>query len=71
MKEILEIGCGSGGDLATLAEFGKVTGVERSVILAERARKRNRKRPAGVSTFVVVWAEPRQTRPSPLPLMTR
>ena len=37
---ILEIGCGSGGDLATLACYGKVWGIERSAALANRARQR-------------------------------
>lgn len=37
---ILEIGCGSGGDLATLARYGKVWGIERSAVLASRARSR-------------------------------
>ena len=39
-QRILEIGCGSGGDLATLAAYGPVTGLERSPILASRARAR-------------------------------
>jgi len=40
VARILEIGCGSGGDLGFLGRFGRVTGVERSAILAERARSR-------------------------------
>jgi SAM-dependent methyltransferase len=39
--KILEIGCGSGGDLPLLARHGKVWGLERSSILAQRARARN------------------------------
>jgi SAM-dependent methyltransferase len=31
--QILEIGCGSGGDLNLLAKYGAVTGVERSPII--------------------------------------
>ena len=38
---ILEVGCGSGSDLSLLAEYGKVTAVEQSEILSERARSRN------------------------------
>ena len=40
LKTIVEIGCGSGGDLALLSRYGKVTGVERSKQLAGRARNR-------------------------------
>lgn len=40
IKTIVEIGCGSGGDLALLSRYGKVTGVERSKQLAGRARNR-------------------------------
>jgi len=40
LTRIAEIGCGSGGNLRLLAEYGEVTGVERSAILAERARSR-------------------------------
>jgi SAM-dependent methyltransferase len=38
--QILEIGCGSGGDLPLLAQYGIVQGLERSPILARRARRR-------------------------------
>src|SRR5262245_45674852 len=40
LTRIAEIGCGSGGNLRLLAEYGEVTGVERSAILADRARSR-------------------------------
>jgi len=38
---ILDVGCGSGGNLAVLSEFGTVWGLEPSSILAKRARDRN------------------------------
>jgi SAM-dependent methyltransferase len=38
---ILEIGCGSGGNLGLLAGYGEVSAVERSAVLAERARARS------------------------------
>jgi SAM-dependent methyltransferase len=38
---IVEIGCGSGGHLELLAEYGEVTAVEQSEALAKRARSRN------------------------------
>ena len=38
--KILEIGCGSGGDLPLLARYGQVWGMERSAVLAQRARAR-------------------------------
>lgn len=41
IHSILEIGCGSGGDLGLLAKYGSVDGVEQSSILAHRAKKRN------------------------------
>jgi SAM-dependent methyltransferase len=41
IRQIVEIGCGSGGDLSLLSQFGAVSGVERSPILAKRARARN------------------------------
>jgi SAM-dependent methyltransferase len=41
IQKILEVGCGSGGDLSLLARYAKVWGVERSGILAGRARARN------------------------------
>ena len=41
IRQILEIGCGSGGDLGLLSKYGAVSGVERSPILARRARARN------------------------------
>ena len=37
---IMDIGCGSGGSLDVLAEFGEVIGVEPSAVLARRARQR-------------------------------
>jgi SAM-dependent methyltransferase len=37
---IMDIGCGSGGNLGVLSEFGKVFGLERSTVLAQRARSR-------------------------------
>jgi SAM-dependent methyltransferase len=39
--QIVEIGCGSGGSLGPLSEYGDAIGVERSEILANRARMRN------------------------------
>ena len=41
MQTIIDIGCGSGGNLDVLAEFGPVIGVDRSDTLAARARNRN------------------------------
>ena len=41
IKIIMDIGCGSGGNLDVLAEFGNVIGVEPSPILAERSRSRD------------------------------
>lgn len=38
---IMDIGCGSGGNLDVLAEFGRVIGVEPSSVLAERSRSRH------------------------------
>ena len=40
LENILEVGCGGGGDLALLAKHGKVWGVELSPRLAQRARRR-------------------------------
>jgi SAM-dependent methyltransferase len=40
-QRIIDIGCGSGGNLDVLAEFGRVTAVDRSDTLAARARRRN------------------------------
>jgi SAM-dependent methyltransferase len=40
LGNILEIGCGSGGDLSLLSRYGKVWGLERSTALAQRARDR-------------------------------
>jgi len=40
LDNILEIGCGSGGDLTLLSRYGKVWGLERSTALADRARAR-------------------------------
>jgi SAM-dependent methyltransferase len=40
ISRIADIGCGSGGHLPLLSEYGEVTGVERSEILARRARSR-------------------------------
>jgi SAM-dependent methyltransferase len=39
-ETIMDVGCGSGGNLDVLAEFGRVIGVEPSRVLAERARGR-------------------------------
>jgi SAM-dependent methyltransferase len=41
LDRIVEIGCGSGGDLPLLARYGRVWGIERSAVLAGRARARN------------------------------
>lgn len=38
---IMDVGCGSGGNLDVLSRYGNVIGVEPSSILAERARRRN------------------------------
>src|SRR5689334_14407847 len=46
IQTIMDIGCGSGGNLDVLAEFGSVIGVEPSKVLAERSRLR------GVATRV-------------------
>jgi len=40
IETIMDIGCGSGGNLGVLAEFGGVIGVEPSNVLAERSRLR-------------------------------
>lgn len=40
IETIMDIGCGSGGNLEVLAEFGGVIGVEPSGVLAERSRSR-------------------------------
>jgi len=40
MPTIVDIGCGSGGNLDILAKFGRVIGVEPSATLARRARGR-------------------------------
>ena len=40
ITNIMDIGCGSGGNLDVLSEFGSVIGVERSETLARRARNR-------------------------------
>lgn len=40
ISTIMDIGCGSGGNLDVLAEFGSVIGVEPSSILADRSRSR-------------------------------
>jgi SAM-dependent methyltransferase len=40
LPRILEVGCGSGGNLEILSKYGEVVGVERSEILANRARSR-------------------------------
>lgn len=37
---IMDIGCGSGENLSVLREFGEVTGMEPSPVLAQRARRR-------------------------------
>lgn len=37
---IMDIGCGSGGNLDVLSEFGRIIGVEPSTTLARRARNR-------------------------------
>ncbi len=41
LTTIMDIGCGSGVNLDILSEFGQVLGVERSTVLAQRARSRN------------------------------
>jgi 2-polyprenyl-3-methyl-5-hydroxy-6-metoxy-1,4-benzoquinol methylase len=46
VSRLMDIGCGSGGSLDVLAEFGSVIGVEPSEILAQRARQR------GIATVV-------------------
>ena len=48
---IVDVGCGTGGNLPMLARFGAVTGVERSPAAAERARAR------GAGPIVVASAE--------------
>ena len=40
VSTIMDVGCGSGGSLDVLAEFGRVIGVEPSETLARRARAR-------------------------------
>ena len=40
INSIMEIGCGSGGNLSLLKEYGEVSGVERSVFLANCAKSR-------------------------------
>lgn len=40
IEKVIEVGCGSGGDLPLLAQYGKVWGIERSAVLARRARQR-------------------------------
>ena len=40
ISNIMDIGCGSGGNLDVLHEFGRVIGVEPSETLARRARRR-------------------------------
>ena len=40
VETIMDIGCGSGGNLDVLAEFGRVIGVEPSGVLAQRSRSR-------------------------------
>jgi SAM-dependent methyltransferase len=40
LSTIVDVGCGSGGNLGTLARFGSVIGVEPSETLARRARSR-------------------------------
>lgn len=40
IKTIMDVGCGSGGNLEVLSEFGAVLGVERSSDLARRSRMR-------------------------------
>lgn len=41
LSQILEVGCGSGGHLSLLSQYGNVTAVEQSEVLAKRARSRN------------------------------
>lgn len=38
--EILDVGCGTGGNLAILGHFGQVTGIEHDPVAAELARQR-------------------------------
>lgn len=40
LDTIMDIGCGSGGNLDILSEFASVIGIERSGVLAQRARSR-------------------------------
>lgn len=40
LGKIVEIGCGSGGDLPVLSSYGEVVAIERSPLLAGRARAR-------------------------------
>lgn len=40
IRTIMDVGCGSGGNLDVLAEFGRVIGVEPSSVLAHRAKSR-------------------------------
>jgi SAM-dependent methyltransferase len=40
ISDIVDVGCGSGGNLATLARYGSVTGIEPVPSLAEAARRR-------------------------------
>ena len=41
LAKIMDIGCGSGGVFDVLRDYGKVIGVERSPVLAQRARSRH------------------------------
>jgi SAM-dependent methyltransferase len=41
ISKIMDIGCGSGGNLDVLAAYGNIIGIERSPTLARRARDKN------------------------------